>query len=295
MLLTDAYAVFARARQYIEAARYPGQLAYGVTIAVSKRGTTSAAHYHSYYDSTNGAIRVIGESDEELAHPYTPHGIDTYLNLFGSGKGVPLSAPQRTFDFLGVPVLAPNYSFGIAPLIPHEAVRDDNALVDQIRREFHDPAKRATASTGAAGIKTIASVESIKRTYSMRLSGMKAVNGHDDYHLLLHPLREPERYRLRQMWIDAASFAVDRLVTQGNFVFGGVVNVPWTISFRQIGGAPYIESERTATQFAVFRHAYDSATITFENIAPATIPAYMRWSRFAPNPETGVPPLLEPL
>lgn len=241
-------------------------------------------------------MRVIGVTDEELAHPYTPHGINTYLNLFGSGKGIPLSAPQHTFDFLGVPILAPNYSFGVAHYVPHKTDPDYAALVQQIRRDFRDPAKAFSAPPASSnGLKTIASVQAISRDYVMRLVGMEIVRGHDDYYLALEPVRDPKRYRLRQLWVDSTTFALDRVTTQGNFVFGGATDVTWTTDFDDVDGTPYIECEHTDQAFSDYRHKYDSASVIFTNVVPTTIPPYASISDFRVNGETGVPPLIEPL
>lgn len=292
--VSDPYEIFARARARLEAARYPAQVSYTVAVTATRRGITSTAHYHVYYDSTTGAVHVLGVSDEELAHPYTPHGINTSLNLFG-GKGIPLSAPQQTFDLLGVPVLAPNYFFGVASYVPQEPGYDAQALVNEIRREFHEPPKNVTGTAERSlGLKTIASVETAQHDYVMHLDGEQIVDGHNDYHLLLQPLRDPDRYRLRDLWIDTQNFALDRLVTQGNFSIGGVTGVAWTTTFHEIGGAPYISSESTVQSFAIFRHGYDSATVAFENISASAIPGYVSISAFAVNQDTGMPPLVEP-
>jgi hypothetical protein len=83
LLLTDPYAIFAQARERWESARYPSQLAYDVVVSVTRRGVNTAAHYHLYYDAQANSVKVNAVSDEELAHPYTPHGINTFFNVFG--------------------------------------------------------------------------------------------------------------------------------------------------------------------------------------------------------------------
>lgn len=296
-LLTDPYDIFAKARQRLEAARYPSRLAYDVVITVRNGGTTSTARYHSFYDSTTGAVRVMATSDEELAHPYTPRGINVYLKLFPQGdeNGIPLSAPQRTFDYLGVPILAPNYTFGVAQYVPHAQAPDTTALVNEIRREFHEPPKLLPPSPAPpAGLKTIASVQSREREYVMRLVGMDDVHGHSDYHLTLQPVGNPLIYRLREVWIASSTFGLDRVVTQGNFVFGGASTVPWVSDFTQVNGAPYIAAERTERAFSDYRHHYDAASVSFTNIRPQAIPRYDAIAGFRINGETGMPPLIEP-
>ncbi len=288
LLLTDPYAIFAQARERWESARYPSQLAYDVAVSVTHAGTQSSAHYHLYYDSSADSVKVNAVSDEELAHPYTPHGINTFFNVFGGS--LPLSAPQHTFDYLGVPVLAPNYSFGIAPYVAPAAAPDSAELVREIRQEFHDPVKPATASAGDSQLKTIASVAVVRRRYIIELNGTTAIDGHEDYDLRLQPVRDPGDYRLREVWIDTQTFATDRLISQGNFVHGGMTGVPWTVTFRQLDGAPYIASESTTQSFRLDRRSYDSATVSFEEVRPARIPGYASLMSFA-----GGDTLTEPL
>jgi len=83
----DPYAIFARARQYWEAARYPAQVSYNVVVSVKRTGVSSSAHYRSYYDFQTRAVKVIAVTDEELAHPYTPHGINASRSMLRRSTG----------------------------------------------------------------------------------------------------------------------------------------------------------------------------------------------------------------
>ncbi len=289
--LADPYAIFAAARTHWETARYPSQISYTVAIIVRHNGNTSEAHYHSYYDSVENRVDVNAVSDEEIAHPYTPHGIDVFFTPFGAR--IPLSSPERTFDYLGVPVLAPNYSFGIASSVPHAPDADNLELVAEIRREFCDPVP-PTSARPDTGLKTIASIEIVRRAYVIQLSGITTINGHPDYDLTLRPISDPGRYRLREVFVDARTFATDRLVSQGNFTQGGMTGVRWTVEFQQINGTPYLASEITTQYFRLTRRAYDSATIAFTALTPKRAPAIMQMSSFAVNQESGVPALREP-
>jgi hypothetical protein len=267
----------------------PGRGAAGVTVR--HNGISSQAHYHSYYDSVENQIEVDAMSDEEVAHPYTPHGISVFFTPFGAH--IPLSSPEQTFDYLGVPVLSPSYSFGIAASGAHGPDANGLELVAEIRREFCDPGPPGRLPPDT-GLKTIASIEIVRRVYVIRLSGTTTVHGHRDYDLTLRPVSEPGRYRLREVWIDARTFATDRLVSQGNFTQGGMTGVKWTVEFQQIDGAPYLASETTTESFKLTRRAYDSATVAFTDITPKHAPALSRMASFAINRESGVPALREP-
>lgn len=66
--------------------------------------------------------------------------------------------------------------------------------------------QRATPSPmqpDISGLKTIASVTAhAQPAYALDLTGIEAVDGHDAYHLRLHPLSDPERHNLRDLWVD---------------------------------------------------------------------------------------------
>lgn len=60
-----------------------------------------------------------------------------------------------------------------------------------------------------AGLKTIASVVAYAQPiYSLALLGTETVDGHSAYHLQLHPLTDPERHNLRDLWVDVDTFDI---------------------------------------------------------------------------------------
>lgn len=118
---------------------------------------------------------------------------------------------------------------------------------------------------------------------------------HDDYHLLLKPLSDPGTYRLREMWIDTATYATDRIVTGGNFTDGALAGVRWQIDFVQVAGATFIGSETALSGFTLDRRAYDSASVVFTQIAAVQAGApYATLPRFATSTDTAPPVLSEP-
>lgn len=293
-MLTDPYAIFAAAQQRWLSAVYPAHLTYGIAVSVSKNGVTSQAHYHAVYDSEQNRVTINAVSDEELAHPYTPHGINFFFSLPLGGK-VPMSAPQHTFDYLGVPMLAPNYSFGIVPNAAPNTTPSDADLVKQIRAQFHDPApKRKPVASGS--LKTIATEAVARRRYAITLAGMQPLSGHVDYHLLLKPLENPGMYRLREMWIETATYVTDRIVTDGDFTAASLGGVRWQTDFVQIAGATFIESESALSGFTLDRRSYDNASVAFTNIAAIRAGApFATLPRFATSTDTAPPVLAEPL
>jgi hypothetical protein len=293
-MIFDAYAIFAAAQQHWQAEVYPKHLSYGIAVTVKRGGTTSQAHYHAQYDTADGRVSLSAVSDEELAHPYTPHGINFFYNFFGAS--IPASSPQQTFDYLGVPVLAPNYAFGIVTGgTPPNTTLSGMDLVREIRKEFHDPLPPKRRQFDSGNLKTIAVVLVAHRQYEIRLMDIEPLFGHTDYRLALKPVSDPAVYRLREMWVDASTYATDRVITDGNFTAPDLAGIRWQTDFTQTSGATFISSETALSGFALDRRAYDSATVAFTGITSVSTNAPFReLQNFETNSETAPPVLSEP-
>lgn len=294
-MLTDPYAIFAAAQQHWQAEVYPKHVSYGIAVTVKRGAITSQAHYHAQYDTADNRVSLSAVSDEELAHPYTPHGINFSYNFFGGS--IPASSPQATFDYLGVPVLAPNYAFGIVPSgTPPNTALSGMDLVREIRKEFHDPLPPQRQQPDSGKLKTIAIVLVAHRQYEIRLTGTESLLGHTDYRLALKPVSDPAVYRLREMWVDASTYATDRIITDGNFTAPDLAGIRWQTDFTQTSGATFIAAETALSGFALDRRSYDSATVAFTGITSVSTTApFGSLQRFETNAETAPPNLTEPL
>jgi hypothetical protein len=143
------------------------------------------------------------------------------------------------------------------------------ALVDEIRSEFHDPNPRASATptpNAQAGLKEIATVVARNRDYSISLLGIETIDGHPCYHLVLVPLRDPGRYRIRQAWIDVNTYAPWQLLDQSNFVGGPGTKVSWMIHFGDVAGAHYIREEDAQAPMSAGGEIYTAASVRFESL-----------------------------
>lgn len=60
-------------------------------------------------------------------------------------------------------------------------------------------------------LQTIASVQAIDKAYAMTLAGTETIGSYTTNHLRLQPLRDPDLYPLRDLWVDQASSQVVRL------------------------------------------------------------------------------------
>ena len=216
-MLTDPYQVFGAARARWESQHYPEKIAYTVAVDVVESGVRKSERYEAGYDAAEDTLLVDPVSDREKAHPYyAPGGFGFNVALFGQGR------PNPDVDFFGVPFLAPNYSFGIGvtPRGSSSPPPDPMELVREIRAEFHDPlppSRNMPVPAASPGLREIAVVSTRTETYDITLAGIEPVDETPAYHLVLHPLREPGRYRLRDLWIDTQSFAPRKLVEAQQF------------------------------------------------------------------------------
>lgn len=261
----DPYQIFANARAYWMTQRYPERLDYTVAVGVTEGGRERVERYSADFDAVHDVVTVDPVSDYQREHPTHPSGIDLGLLAWRLNKPLP------PVDFLGVPHLAPNYSFGMAPFVPAPTPTPFNAaaLVEEIRQQFHDPNPRAAASASpgpGSTLAQIATVVSRNRDYSISLLGTETIDGHPCYHLALHPLRDPGRYRIRQAWIDEATYAPWQLLDQIDFVSGPGTNVPWMIHFADVGGAHYVAEEDAQAPMATQGEIYTKSFVRFEEI-----------------------------
>jgi hypothetical protein len=144
-------------------------------------------------------------------------------------------------------------------------------LVRQIRSEYHDPmpAVKVQQQNTDGHLKSIASVTAIAHQYTIVLAGIENVDGAACYHLLMHPATQPQRFRLRELWIEMQTYKTRKLLTANNFTNS---KVPWLVTFTDIGGARYIASEVAQAPVGVGPHRYEYASISFEGIAPTQRP-----------------------
>jgi len=99
----------------------------------------------------------------------------------------------------------------------------------------------------------------------------------DDLHLKILPTRDPDRNRLRELWVDKNSYELRKLVaTDKLFILGtkDVYGVTFTVSLGMLSGIPVV-----TTIHGVVGDGYsgDGATVDyfFTNVTfPATLPAW---------------------
>jgi hypothetical protein len=283
----DPYQIYARAAAVWASARYPHYVGYSIVVSVDEKGVRKSNHYSATYDAMRDRVYVKAISEEEQADPHVPAGINMsvdpkrrFATLFKRRVG----NPEEAVDYLGVPVLAPNYSFGVARYVPSIAQSPDDraALVEEIRREFDDPMppQKSLPVAQSDDPKEIAHTVSSRHDYDITYEGIETVDGREAYHISLHPTSGSQALRLRELWIDTHTYETCKLLTQRNFTNG---TVPWLITFADVGGAPYIVSEVAQRPVGAGPHLYEQAAITFTDIAPALPQRYLLDGEIAPQ------------
>jgi hypothetical protein len=255
-LTRDAYAIFLKARTAVTAAQYPGVLNYTIAVSGDNGNTQRVNHYSASCAPIDGTILVNPISTEQAAQPPKPHGANLWLDFQiawnpGPGGGhvgtlsTPAGRPEDSGDVIGVPILSPTYMFGM-----------------RYRSDSHpNPSARQTP------FPVIAVVSAERPDYAISLWGTATVDGVGTYHLGLTPLREPKANRLRELWVGKSDYLPRKAVVAGNFTIAPLVDVPWTIDFSVLHGAPFIQDEHAnQTLFLPHRRVVRNATITFENV-----------------------------
>lgn len=267
----DPYQIFGNARAYWQEQKYPMLLDYAVAVDIDEGGTQRVEHYSSEYDALAGVVHVDPISDYQRAHPVKVSGINLGLLAFRLNKPLP------PIDWLGIPQLAPTYSFGMAPFVPAPTPTPFNsaALVNEIRKEFHDPNPRATPTPTPTPdtLQEIATVYAHNRDYTIAFLGTDTIDGHACYHLGLIPTRDPGRFRIRQAWIDEQTYATWQLQDASNFTSGAGTNIGWMIHFTQIAGAQYIRQEDALAPISTGGEIYTRTSVRFENVVAVGAPS----------------------
>jgi hypothetical protein len=258
----DAYAIWLHTRSAVTSAQYPDRIDYTVAVSGLDGSTLASDHYRASCDPQDGTIRIFSISDEELARPApVPHGVNfSFTIAISEGRGAPgvltipagKSAPAA--DLLGEPLLSPVYAFGMR--------YQPNAL---------------GTSQLQTNLRVIAVVSAQAPEYRVELLDGAAIDGAPTYHLKLTPLRHPKDNRLRELWVGIEDYLPRRAIVSGNFTRAPLVNVPWTVEFSVIDGAPYIARETAArTLYMPHRRVVRDAVISFENVRESSLTVYDR-------------------
>jgi hypothetical protein len=106
----------------------------------------------------------------------------------------------------------------------------------------------------------------VARTYDVTDLGDLTENGVVLHHLGLRPLRDPHRYRLRELWLDVKTSLPVRAVVAGIGNRWPLDAVDWRVDFKQLEGGTYIARETALASLSSDGGRLDEVTITFAEL-----------------------------
>lgn len=199
---------------------------YQIGIIVAQHGKTSARHYDAALAEGIPITRTISHEEQDTV----PRGAAfAILGFWVKPPGDP--------DPFGVPYLSPYYSWKLRSTI----------------------ATRPSLPPATSTLPEIATVVTTTSDYHPIYVSKEELNGQPTYHLELLPLRDPKRFRVRDVWMTTETYDPVQLITDGNFTMAPLTDVRWKITFRKFRSEIRIDSEQTLEP----PRGYNSVQIVF--------------------------------
>jgi hypothetical protein len=217
----DAYAIFDSVRKTWGAGAYPRYAEYVAVVSFHNGPRLVRRSWETTEDLRTGYLYSHGFSREELANPKVPHGINVVVPFLGNLNKEPLPDP------IGQVAFAIDQDYGLAPSARRFTATNTMSAIDAQR----------------SALPVIGHTGTVARDYDVRLIEIVTDAQGAEYHLALTPLRDPARHRLRELWVDGATWAPEEAVVDGISSRPPLSKVLWRIEYRQSQGATYIARE----------------------------------------------------
>ncbi len=207
--------------------------------------------------------RVAGEFNRKRKHLTADYEV-TYRTSDREAMtvSVPHSSKEKIERTFGPPRISPDATFGVAP---RPAYASDTMTTD--------PSVSATPAPSVIGRVSVI----VKIPYDMSLDVDDVYEGHPVYHLLLSPQREPDIYRLRELWIDKQTFDVWHIRAIA-IAQVGMIRQPFIYHayFKPVDSYWMLDKVLASGRLRVFLFQYGgSGDITFPAIEfPASVPSW---------------------
>jgi hypothetical protein len=248
--------IFRSARKAWSFIAYPRYATYTVVVKFRNGDKNVQRHYDAIADLRRDIVFARTFSHEEIANPSIPHGLTFRVGSLNGQGGAQVGGGDFNPDRIGPLALSVNYSFGIS-LLPQKT-----AVVSSGKEIQFPPNRPVIGTTGT-------------ETHDYTVHLLDTPDGGKTYHLGLEPTHDPGRLRLRQMWVNAATFVTRSILISGNFNKGPYDSVPWLIEFTRIGGADYITKETAEAPLDFDDTSLPNVTIAFEDLKLlAALPQY---------------------
>jgi hypothetical protein len=255
---TAADALFAAARRARSESAYAHYALYATVVTFRHGGHHVVSTWDTVEDLRRRLVHAHSIRREEAARPHVPHGIAIGVTAGPSGPiyGMPpkgrIINHEPTDDPIGQVTFAVDQDFGLALTAPPIGATVSMSQV----------------ATTVSTLPNIGRTGTVARTYDITDLGDLAEGGVTMHHLALRPLREPRRYRLRELWLDTKSALPVRAVVAGIGDDWPLDAVDWRVDFKQLDGGTYIARETALSPLDTDGGRLDDVTITFDDLRP---------------------------
>ena len=221
----DPYAIFDASRKAWGAGAYSRYAEYVAVVSFHNGPKFVRRSWQTVEDIRHGLVYSDAFSREEQAHPYTPHGIVVSVPFFGNLNRVEAADPIGQIAF---------------------AIDQDDGLAPNERRLISTNSL-STLDKQSSKLQVIGHTGTVVRDYDVSLIETTVDAQGPEYHLRLTPLRDPDRHRLRELWVDGTTWLPEESIVAGIGNHPPLTNVLWRVEYQQSQGATYIARETALT------------------------------------------------
>ncbi len=256
-----ADALYAAARRARSDSAYARYAVYATVVSFRHGNQRVVSTWDTVEDLRRRLVHARAIEREETAHPHVPHGINIGVGGFGPSGRLPdgVMPPkgrtvnqEPTDDPIGQVSFAVDQDFGLALNAP-----PIGATVNM-----------SEVASSVTALPHIGRTGTVARTYDVTDLGDVVENGVALHHLGLRPLRDPHRFRLREMWLDPKTALPVRAIVAGIGNRRPLDAVSWRVDFRQVEGGTYLARETALQPVDVDGKRLDDVTISFEELRP---------------------------
>jgi hypothetical protein len=272
----DPSATFSAARDAWPVASYPRYATYATVITFRIGSQPIQRTWRTVEDLHRRVVHADAFSDEEAAHPYVPHGINV-------GLGGITSTPSQGGSQLPPGIQQPDAKLPEGAVMNNDPSADPFGMLTFAVNQDWGISRRAPQITTASDATDVGGPEPTlpriggtgteAKIYNVTSLGTTTENGVALVHLGLQPLKDPKRYRLRELWLDPTTRFPVHAIVAGIANHDPLDTVRWRVDYKTIDGVPYIDKETALEPISTNNGEADDVTITFVNLKTMHFPS----------------------
>jgi hypothetical protein len=259
---SQADILFSRAVAVVENDARAPYATYTVVVTVNNDGRRTVSSWQTTEDIRHGIVLASSFSQEERAHPTTPHGANVVAHRriwlsaprnmnpgFDPSSSFTLKSnpvnPARTGDEVGPVALAVDQYFGLTRPRVYRVANDEQ-----------------TVAAGENELTIIGRTGTSAARY--RVSLLDSNGG--IAHLALTPLRDAYHNRLRELWVDTRTAYVREAIVQGVGDRPPFDGTRWHVTFDRQQGATFLTEAHSIEPLKIGKTS-PQVDIAFENLS----------------------------